>query len=331
MRTVARPAILLTVLAALALAACSGGEEVLTIYSGRSEDLVGPVIDRFEEESGIEVEVRYGDSAELATTLTVEGGQTPADVFFAQDPASLGLVADAELFEALPDGVIGLVPDRFVDGDGLWVGTSGRVRTFVYNPELVGADELPQSIWDLTDPSWSGRLGIAPTNGSFLSFVAAMVLDEGEERTLEWLEAIAANEAVDYPKNSAIVEAVDLAEVDAGLVNHYYLLRRQAELGEVSAANHFIPAGDAGSLVMTAGAGVLSDSDAAIEFIEFLLTDETQEYFAEETFEFPLVAGVEPVEGLPSLEDIATPDIELGDLSSALETAIDLVAQAGLV
>ena len=330
MRTAARFATL-TVLAALALAACSGGEEVLTIYSGRSEDLVGPVIERFEEESGIEVEVRYGDSAELATTLTVEGDGTPADVFFAQDPASLGLVADAGLFEALPDDVIGLVPDRFVDGGGHWVGTSGRVRTFVYNTDLVAGDELPQSIWDLTDPAWSGRLGIAPTNGSFLSFVAAMILDEGEDRTLEWLQAIAANEAADYPKNSAIVEAVDLGEIDAGLVNHYYLLRREAELGEVSATNHFIPAGDAGSLVMTAGAGVLSDADAAVAFVEFLLTTETQTYFAEETFEFPLVPGVGPVEGLPSIEDIATPDIELGDLSSVLETAVDLVAQAGLV
>lgn len=322
---------ILAILGALVLAACGGGEESLTIYSGRSEDLIGPVIAQFEEESGIAVEVRYGDSAELATTLTVEGDETPADVFFAQDPASLGLVADADLFTILPAEITGLVPARFSDGDGRWVATSGRVRTFVYNTDLVATAELPQSIWDLTDPSWSGRLGIAPTNGSFLSFVAAMVLDEGEERTLEWLEAIAANEAADYPKNSAIVEAVDLAEVDAGLVNHYYLLRRQAELGDVAAANHFIPAGDAGSLVMTAGAGVLSDSDAAVEFVEFLLTTETQTYFAQETFEFPLLPGVDPVAGLPPIDEISTPDIELGDLSSALQTAVDLVAQAGLV
>jgi iron(III) transport system substrate-binding protein len=326
-----RIAIVALALGLLAAACSSGADETLTVYSGRSEDLVGPVIEGFTAETGIEVDVRYGDSAELATTLTVEGDDSPADVFFAQDPGSLGLVADAGLFEPLPGDITGLVPARFADPDGRWVGTSGRVRVFVYAADAVDEADLPQSIWDVTGPRWNGVLGVAPTNGSFLSFVAAMILDEGEERTLEWLEAIAANEPVDFAGNSPIVEAVDLGEVDAGLVNHYYLLRRQAELGETNAVNWFIPAGDAGSLVMTAGAGLINDTDDARAFIEYLLSETTQEYFATETFEYPLVPGVDSPEGLPAIEDVTTPDINLSDLSAALERAIELVAQAGLV
>lgn len=320
------------VVLSLVAAACGGGdEESITVYSGRSEDLVGPVIESFVEETGIEVDVRYGDSAELATTITVEGDETPADVFFAQDPASLGLVADAGLFEALDPEVADLVDARFRDGQDRWVGTSGRIRVVVVNPDLVGDDELPSSVWDLTDPAWSGRLAIAPTNGSFLAFVSAMILDEGEDRTLEWLEAIAANDPVDFPGNSLIVEAVDLGEVDAGLVNHYYLLRREAELGSVTARNHFLTAGDAGSLVMPAGVGVLSSSEAATAFVEHLLSTETQSYFATETFEFPLIDGVEPAPGLPAIDEIDGPDIDLSDLAGVLERAVDLVAEAGLV
>lgn len=330
--TKSTPAFVSLMLAVALLAgACGGDADVLTVYSGRSEDLVGPVIDRFTEETGIEVAVRYGDSAELATTITVEGADTPADVFFAQDPASLGLVAEEGLFEPLPGDLTERVPDRFRDDEDRWVGTSGRVRVVIVNPELVGDDELPTSIWDMTDPRWEGRLGIAPTNGSFLAFVSAMILDEGEERTLEWLEAIAANDPTDHPGNSPMVEATDLGQQDAGLTNHYYLLRREAELGSVTAENHFLTAGDAGSLVMTAGAGILSDSDDAARFVEFLLDEETQTYFATETFEFPMVDGVDPSPGLPAIDDIPTPDIDLSDLAGALERAVELVAEAGLV
>lgn len=324
--------VLVVVVLALVGAACAGSEpETLTIYSGRSEDLVGPLVERFEEESGIDVEVRYADSAELATTLTVEGDASPADVFFAQDPASLGLVASEGLFVELPSELLEQVPDRFRDAEGRWVGTSGRVRTFVYDSADVAAEELPQTIWDVTGDRWAGELGIAPTNGSFLAFVAAMILDEGEARTAEWLAAVAANDPSDRPKNSAIVEAVDLGEIDAGLVNHYYLLQRRAELGGGSAENWFIPAGDAGSLVMPAGVGVIHESDAATAFVEFLLSEASQEFFATETFEYPLIAGVEAPDGLPAIDSLPVPDISLGDLWSQLERATELVAEAGLV
>ncbi len=319
--------------ASLAVSACGGSsDDTLVVYSGRSLELVGTLIEQFESETGITVEVRDGDSTELAATLLLEGDNSPADVFLAQDPASLGTAAG--MFEQLPSDLLSLVPERFSDTDGRWVGISGRARTLVYNADLVDEADLPASIDDLTDPRWADRLGIAPTNSSFHAFVAAMILTKGEEATLAWLEAVAANNPVDYPKNSPIVAAADAGEVHVGLVNHYYLFRLIAEQGESSAANYFLPAGDAGSLVMPSGAGILAGSDsedAARQFIEFMLSRTAQEHFASETFEYPLVPGVAADPRLPAIESIATPDISLSELAGALDRATDLIAEAGLL
>lgn len=320
-------------LSALVLAACSSSnDESLVVYSGRSLELVGTLIEQFQADTGITVEIREGDSTELAATLLLEGENSPADVFLAQDPASLGTAA--VLFSELPADLLSLVPERFSDDGGRWVGISGRARTLVFNTDAVAQEELPESIQEITEPRWAGRLGIAPTNASFQAFVAAMILTEGEDATLRWLQAVAANQPVDFPRNSPIVAAADAAEIDAGLVNHYYLFRLIAEQGDSAAANYFIPAGDAGSLVMPSGAGILTTSDSkdeAEEFIRFMLSETAQEHFANETFEYPLVPGVAADPRLPAIESIDTPDLNLSDLAGALDRATDLIAEAGLL
>jgi len=320
------------VVGAMAITACgSGGSgDLLIVYSGRSEELVQPLIDQFTESTGIEVEVRYAGSTDLAATLLQEGDSTEADVFFAQDPASLGSVAG--LLSELPQSVLDSVDPRFADRNGRWVGTSGRVRTFIYNTDT--SVELPQTIDDVTDPSWFGEVGVAPTNGSFLAFVSAMILERGEDATLEWLKALAANDPQDYPKNTPIVAAADAGEIEGGLVNHYYLLRLRAEGEGNDSENWFIPAGDVGTLVMPAGVGILSGTDvpeSARQFVEFLLSEAAQTYFANETFEFPLIPEVQPSGGLPALEDLNTPDIDLSQLADVLDDATRLVSEAGLV
>ncbi len=318
--------------AGLLVGACGGADDPLLIYSGRGEELVGPLIEEFSESSGVEVEVRYAGSTELASTLLEEGSGTEADVFLAQDPASLGLAAP--LMATLPSDVIDAVPPRFRDRTHRWVGISGRIRTVIYDRDQVQVSDLPASIDDLLNPRWTGMIGVAPTNGSSLAFVAAMILDRGEAATLEWLKELAALDPLDYPKNSPIVAAADAGEVGLGLVNHYYLLRLQAEGAGKRAANHFLSAGDAGSLVMPSGVGVLSGSEQsedAHRFIEFLLSETAQRYFAEQTYEYPLAAGVRPAASLPPIDSIPTPAIDLSDLHTALERATDLVAEAGLL
>jgi iron(III) transport system substrate-binding protein len=318
----------------LAMVACGGeggsDQGSLVVYSGRSEELVAPLIEDFESSSGLDVEVRYADSSELAATLLAEGEETEADVFFAQDPASLGAVTD--LMAELPESTLNLVDARYRDEAGRWVGTSGRVRVVVHN--TTSDVPLPQTIDETTGPEWAGQLGVAPTNGSFLAFISAMILERGEDGTRQWLEDLAANDPVEFDGNAPIVEATDNGELSGGLVNHYYLLRLRAEGAGASSENWFIPAGDVGSLVMPAGAAIIEGSDnpqGAQEFVDFLLAEGAQTYFATETFEYPLVDDVPPPEGTPALTEINAPDIDLSQLAGVLDLATSLVAEAGLV
>lgn len=325
-------------LAALALAGCGGDEgasDTLTVYSGREEELVAPLFDRFEEETGIDVEVRYADSAELAATIAEEGGNSPADVFFAQDPGSLGAVE--EHLAELPQAVLDRVDERFRDAEGRWVGTSGRARVLVYNTDELAADEVPDSVFDLTDPKWKGKVGLPPTNASFQAFVTAMRLDIGDERTREWLEALKANDPRLYEKNTPVVEAVAAGEIQVGLVNHYYLYLVKKELGEdAPIANKYLPGDDPGALVSVAGAGILSEAehaDAAERFVEFLLADEQQRFYTDEAeeAEIPLVAGIDPKQGVPTLEALAGrgPDVDLSSFGDELERTLELLNETG--
>ncbi len=312
---------------------CGGGSDgPLTVYSGREEELVAPLFEMFTEETGIEVEVRYGDSAELAATIAEEGDNSPADVFWAQDPGSLGAVA--EYLDPLSDSVLGRVPERFRDPDGRWVGTSGRSRVLVYNTDALAEAEVPDSVFELTDPRWKGRIGIAPTNASFQAFVTAMRLTEGDEATRRWLLDLAANGAKEYEKNTPIVEAAAAGEIDLGLVNHYYLYLVEQEQPDAPIANHFLEAGDPGALVSVAGAGRLesaSDSSRAERFIEFLLSPSGQRFYvdAAEEAEYPLVEGIEPKEGLPPLDELEGPNVDLASFGAEHEATIELLRETG--
>ena len=304
------------------------------MYSGRNEELVGPIIERFEEESGIDVEVRYGDTAELASTISEEGANSPTDIFFAQDAGALGAVSDRGLLRELPEDALNQVEERFRDPNGRWIGTSGRARVVAYNTDALSEEDLPNSILDFTGPEWRDKIGWAPTNGSFQAFVTALRLIEGEDTAREWLEGIQANNPKVYENNVAILEGVGSGEIQVGFVNHYYLFRKLAEEGEdFPARNYYLKNGDPGALVNVAGIGILNSSDNATEaedFLNFMLSDEAQRYFADETFEYPLIEGVPTEAELVPLSEIEAPNINLGDLDD-LEGSLDLLRETGVL
>ncbi|HEU0303057.1 MAG TPA: iron ABC transporter substrate-binding protein [Gaiellaceae bacterium] len=319
---------------ALALAGCGGGDDTLTIYSGREEELVAPLIEQFEQETGIDAEVRYGDSAELAATIAEEGDGSPADVFFAQDPGSLGAVAREGLLAELPTESLARVPERFRDPDGRWVGTSGRSRVIAYNTDALSEDEVPDSVFDLTDARWRGKVGVAPTNASFQAFVTAMRLQHGEDATREWLEAMKENGVRFYEKNTPIVEAVASGEIEFGLVNHYYLYLVQEEQPDAAVANHFLAGDDPGALVSAAGVAVLEEADSRDEaerFVEYLLSDQGQRFYTEgaEEAEYPLVSGIPAKEGLPPLASLGGPELDYASLGDELERTLELLNETG--
>ena len=324
-----RSALVVVSIASLFLSGCAPQEESLLVYSGRSEALIGPLVEAFEQETGIDVEVRYAGSAELAAQLLEEGENTPADVFLAQDAGALGAAGKAGLLTTLPDEIYSLVPAGYSAADRSWVGVSGRARVLVYDPTEV--TELPESIFDLEDSSWQGRIGIAPTNASFQAFVTAMRVLHGDERTLRWLEAMKAN-AVIYEKNGAILEAVESGQLAAGLINHYYWYARSKDVGESQMNSRLaqFEASDAGNLVNVAGVGVLNSTEAALDFVRFLLSETGQQYFAQETREYPLVGEVSPADELTPLSEIQAPAIDLSDLDTLSET-LELIRAAGLI
>jgi iron(III) transport system substrate-binding protein len=327
--------LLLVPLITVGLVACqSGGGERVTIYSGRTQELVKPLLDRFAAESGINVDVRWGDSPDLALLIGEEGDRSPADVFLSQSPGAIGYIDSEGLLRGLPDRILDQVPARFRAEDGDWVGISGRVRTLVYNADVVDESELPESVFDMTDERYRGRVGIAPPNASFTDFVTAMRELVGDDRTLAFLQGLQDNDVRTYPNNIAIVDAVNRGEIDYGLVNHYYNEQARAEDPSLASRNFIFPNGDIGALILATTAGVLQSSDnpeAAEELVEFLLSREAQQFFAEETFEYPLAAGVDPVvEDLPPISEIQAPRFELSSLGDRFKTTRDLIQQAGL-
>ncbi|MFY9264266.1 MAG: iron ABC transporter substrate-binding protein [Solirubrobacterales bacterium] len=317
--------------------ASAGGAptDSLVIYSGREAELVDPLYKKFEEETGIKLDVRYGESPELAATLAEEGDNTRADVFYAQDAGSIGAVEAKGLLAPLPAAVADKVEARYRDGSGKWTGVTGRVRVLVYNTDRITHGDLPPSVLDLTKPEWKGRVAIAPGNGSFESFVTAMreVLDD--KKTERWLGDMKANNVQTYEGNSEIVDAVAKGEVDAGLVNHYYLYQLKSERPSAPVANHFFAAGDVGGLVNVSAAGIVAGATNqanAEKFITFLL-DQGQRFFATEAEEkeYPLVAGFDG--DLPSdlkpLDELDGPDVSLDTLGAGLPETVRMIGDAG--
>ena len=337
--------LLLTLLLPL-LFACGPGEESssetpvveenkpLVVYSGRNQSLVEGILKRFEEATGQVTEVRYGGTAELAATLLEEGSGTPCDVFIAQDAGALGAVAKAGMFRPLPSDVLQRIPENFRSPAGDWVGLSGRARVVVYNTEQISPEDLPQSLEEVADERYKGRFGVAPANASFQAHMAVYGAVHGAEALQDLLAGMVANDPQRYPKNSAIVEAVIQGEVDWGLVNHYYLWRALKENPDAPGKNVAMPADASGgmaSFVNLAGAGILSEHPGAAELVRFLVGDEAQQYFAEETFEYPLVEGVGPSVDLAPLAELSAGQLDFAKVSEALPGALEAISSTGLL
>ncbi len=320
------------------LSACSGASgdsaNELVVYSGRNTELVGPLLNKFAKDTGVNIKIRYGGSAELANTIMEEGKKTRADVFFSQDAGALGALSEHKMLASLPQNIIAAVPSQYHADNNQWVGTSGRVRVIVYNTDELNESQVPNTVGELTNSKWRDKIGIAPSNASFQAFVSAMTILQGKETTQAWLQGLKANKPHIYPNNLTIVEAVANGEISLGLVNNYYLKTVEQERGPVPAKNHFLSAGDPGALINVAGAGILNTTKhkpAAEKFVQYLLSPYAQKYFANETHEYPLAAGIPGPAGDPPLNQIGSPQIDLSALGAQLEPTLELLRQTGLL
>ncbi len=318
--------LLAVVLPPLLFTACQQAEpEALVIYSGRSEALVEGLVDLFEEETGLPVEVRYGTDAQLLATLEEEGERSPADLFWANTTGALGAASNAGLLSTLPDSLLAR-PEAFVPSSGLWVPVTTRFRVLAYNPNKVNAADLPASVMDLPAlTTFKGRIGWTPAYSSFQDFITALRELKGPDATRAWLDGMKTLEPKAYTSNTPMIQALAAGEIDLALTNHYYILRAlyAGEEGEYEeededeehdegahegeehegeeheaeghadlpiATYHFAP-GDVGNLALVTGAGLLKTSKhaAAERFLAFLLSPEAQRYAAREVHEYPVM------------------------------------------
>ncbi|MBL91374.1 MAG: iron ABC transporter substrate-binding protein [Myxococcales bacterium] len=337
----------------LALAACSKNEtkpikeptdavaatkneqrDSITLYSGRSQVLIEPLLTEFTQRTGIKVDVRYDKSTQnLATRLLSEGAQSKADVFFAQDSGYLGALAKQNVLAQLPEALLALVPATHRDAQGKWIATSGRARVLVYDPSAVQPDDLPKTLSELTDSKWKDKLGWAPGNASFQAHVSALRHLWGEEKAAEWLSKIKDLNPKTYPKNSPQVKGVSNGEIQIGWVNHYYLHKLKAANPELKAANYsFSQAQDAGNVMMLSGIGIVSHSkkkEAAQKLVEHLLSEKSQQHFTTKIYEYPTRTGIKANAALPDISSLMShvPQEHLADVGGTLKMLRDLKLQ----
>lgn len=310
----------------------SDNSKSLIVYSGRNKKLVSPLLEQASKDLNLDIKVRYGKTSELTIALLEEGENSKVDVFLGQDAGALGALEQQQRTQSIPSEILEEVDSRFRSPTGNWIGVSGRARVVDYNTNLVKVSELPKDVWELTQPKWRGKVAWAPTNGSFQSFVTGMRIIEGDERTLEWLKAMKANDVKKYGNNTSIVKALGRGEIHVGLVNHYYLPRFTKDDPNFPVAHHFTN-GDAGAMVNVAGFAILKSTDQpedAQAFIKYMVSPAAQKYFASQTNEYPLAKGVEADKSLVPLDKLNPPNIDLSKLDSLDET-LKLLEKAGIV
>ncbi|MFC7019157.1 MULTISPECIES: extracellular solute-binding protein [Haloarcula] len=312
-------------------------EGELTLYLGGGEG--GLYLDLIEL-----LERRYPDfttnhrleaSSDLANTIIeeVDAGQSPADVFMAVDAGSLGAVANAGATAALPEEALSAVPEEFQDEQGRWVGIAGRARAIPYNTNELSASDVPASVQDFPETgAFQDSLGWAPTYSAFQSFVTAMRLIRGDEETRAWLQAMLDAGISEYPDEFRVSNAVADGELVAGFANHYYSQRVKSARQDAPLDLAFTE-GDAGALVNVSGLEILQgtqNSELAANFVRHILSAEAQEFFATRTFAYPMIPGVQPVGGLPTIDELDPPDIDLTELADVAGT-VDLLREAGVL
>ena len=306
----------------------------IVVYSGRNENFIKPFFDEFEKNTGIKIEARYGDSAELAAQILEEGEKSPADVFLSQDAGAIGAVAAQGLLGGLNKDKTSLVPAKFADPNGYWVGITGRARVVAFNSALLRESDVPKTIDELVDSKWKSKVGIAPTNASFQSFVSAMRQIRGDEATLKWLKALAANSPQKFEKNSQIVEALDSQLIELGLVNHYYIYEVADSLGrEINVKNGYFQAGDVGNLLNVSAFGILKSSTnqkLSYRLLDYLLSQAAQEKFVKSSSEYSILPNINPPKDMPKLEELKIPNVALGELSDVAKTQ-ELLIESGLL
>jgi iron(III) transport system substrate-binding protein len=331
-------AMLAVAAAALApsLAACGSGTgaDAIELYNGQHPQLTAALAAAFTKKTGIGVLVRTNDGIILADQLMQEGSASPADVYLSENSPELVDLDQHHLLARLSRSILAQVPVQREAPSGDWVGIALRVGALAYDPALVPAARLPPSVLTLAQPTWKGKIAIAPTDSDFPPLVGAVIAEYGKQAAARWLAGLKRNAQI-YQTDESVVAAVNRGDVAAGLINHYYWYRLRTEIGAraMHSALYWFPGHDAGSVVNISGAAVLASSShrrQALEFVQFLTSPAAQHIIANsDDFEYPARPGIQPNPQLPPLSSISSTTLNPLTLGND-QAAAQLIQQSGL-
>lgn len=281
------------------------------------------------------VRTSSASSSSLAQTVVeeVDSGAPQADVFWSIDASSLAYVANNDAYDSLSSETTEPVPSGFRGGDDAWVGVAGRARAIPYNTNELSPADIPDTVQAIPDTEGlPGTMGWAPSYGAFKSFTTAMRLIEGPETAQQWLTSMREAGIQRFPNEFVVSNQVADGALNAGFANHYYALRVQNSRPDAPLDLAFT-SGDAGALVNAAGALQVKGTEKADlvnTFVRHLLSAEAQEFFTTVSFAYPMIPGVAPPGGLPTIDELNPPEIDLAALSE-LEETLDLMRSAGVL
>ncbi len=316
-------------------------DATLRIYSARHYDSDKFMYDAFEKKTGIRVLFREAGANQLLETMKAEGENSPADLIIASDAGALWRFEDAGLTQALPSGEFeGRIPERLLEPDRQYVGLARRVRGVAYDPERISPDQVDE--WkDLADPSLKGEICVrSSTNIYNLSLMAEMIERWGPEEAEAWAKGVVANMARSpQGGDTDQIEAVAAGLCSVAVTNHYYWVR-MAQSGANSAREAadstrliFPGFGDGGRMhVNITGAALAANAtnvDEALEFIEFLLTEQGQGLLVDETKEIPVAEGATWPEGLDAIPEVADSETPLNTFGERQAEAQRIFDAAG--
>jgi len=313
----------------------SGVSGELVIYSGRSEPLIQPVLDAFQAEyPDVEILLKAGSNSELANALIEESANPQADIFITTELFTIQSLAQQDIFQSYVPADAENLPEDFLGPDNKWVGLTRRARVIMYNTDLVSEDELPVSIFDLTDPRWEGQVAAAgSTNGSMQAQIAAMRQLLGEDATEEWLRGLVDNDVTLFGGHTDVRKAVGAGEFKLGLVNHYYYHLQKEEGSNVGVIYPDQGEDQIGLITNATSAAIIngaSNVPAAQAFIDFLVSSDGQRIFAEQNFEYPVLPEVALRQSVQPLDEYRLADVNIAAAALEYDATFELIESVGL-
>ncbi|WP_367103573.1 extracellular solute-binding protein [uncultured Psychrobacter sp.] len=308
--------------------------QTVTIYSSRNEQLIKPLLDKYTEETGVNIELVTDSTGPLMARLEAEGQNTPADMLLTVDAGNLWQAAQQGLLQPVASEVLeSNVPAKYRDPDGNWTGLSLRARTIFYDPSKVDASEL-STYADLADPKWKGKLCLRTSKKVYnQSLVASMIEHLGADRTEEIIRGWVDNLATDvFSDDTSMLEAIAAGQCEVGVANSYYYGRILDENPDFPVEIFWANQDTTGTHVNVSGAGVIASSDnpdGALKLMEWLSSDEAQGIYASSDKEFPVKEGVDESDMLRSWGQFKQDDINVQKFGALQTEAIQMMDKAG--